>query len=537
MPTATSTRPRAPPTWASATPRDRSARPRRPTWSTPRPREREIFVGAAASRVLVEDGRAAGVEASWSDPAAPQANGAGAATLTVRAPVVVVAAGAIQSPALLLRSRIGGPAVGDYLRLHPTVAVTAYYDEPQNWMWGPPQAALSHQYADTGDGYGFLIECAQATTGLFAGAIPWRSGADHKRRMREWAHAAPFVGVTRERGHGRVVIDAAGNPLVHYPIADERDQRTLKLAVEQLVRVHEAAGAREIVGSGMRAPDWTRGDDLEAFVDALNGLAIVPREYVTFSAHQMGSCRMGRDPQTSVANPWGELHDTPGRLGRRRQRLPERLGHQPDGDDHGARPAHRARDRLRVGSPGERRRGRQAHRRGHRPDRRRRPGGRARARGAPGGRADRRHGAPAVRPRRARVAAHRVSPRRHPRARLDRGAGRGRRRRRPPRVHHLRRPRRGPPRQPRGLAQRVRGDRGGGGEAARLHLLGRRLRLRRRRSRLAHRGDAGRRARRASTTPPTRASSSVCSPTRWRALRPAPTCCGRRSSPAPMRRP
>ncbi len=272
----------------------------------------EIFVGAAAGRILVEGGRAAGVEARWSDPAAPQPNGAGAATLTVRAPVVVVAAGAIQSPALLLRSRIGGPAVGDYLRLHPTVAVTAYYDEPQNWMWGPPQAALSHQYADTGDGYGFLIECAQATTGLFAGAIPWRSGADHKRRMREWAHAAPFVGVTRERGHGRVAIDAAGDPLVHYPISDERDQNTLKLAVEQLVRVHEAAGAREIVGSGLRAPDWTRGDDLETFVGVLNDLAIVPREYVTFSAHQMGSCRMGRDPQTSVANPWGELHDTPG---------------------------------------------------------------------------------------------------------------------------------------------------------------------------------------------------------------------------------
>ena len=31
-----------------------------------------------------------------------------------------------------------------------------------------------------------------------------------------------------------------------------------------------------------------------------------------FSAHQMSSCRMGDDPSTSVANPWGELHDTPG---------------------------------------------------------------------------------------------------------------------------------------------------------------------------------------------------------------------------------
>ena len=179
---------------------------------------------------------------------------AGAAKLTVRAPVVVVAAGSIQSPALLLRSGIGGPAVGDYLRLHPTVAVTAFYDEPQNWMWGPPQAALSHQFADTGDGHGFLIECAQATTGLFAGARSLALG-----RRSQAAHApvgarGPVVGVTREHGHGRVEIDAAGNPVVHYPIADEEDRRTLKLAVEQLVRVHEAAGAREIVAGGIKTP-------------------------------------------------------------------------------------------------------------------------------------------------------------------------------------------------------------------------------------------------------------------------------------------
>jgi len=31
-----------------------------------------------------------------------------------------------------------------------------------------------------------------------------------------------------------------------------------------------------------------------------------------FSAHQMSSCRLGTDPQTSVANTSGELHDTPG---------------------------------------------------------------------------------------------------------------------------------------------------------------------------------------------------------------------------------
>ncbi len=274
-------------------------------------RQAQILVGARAQRVLVEGGNAAGVEALWADPAlAP--NGAEPTKLTVRAPIVVVACGSIESPALLLRSGIGGPAVGDYLRLHPTVAVTAYYDEPQNWMWGPPQSALSHQFADLGEGYGFLIESAQATTGIFGGAIPWRSGADHKRRMREWQYAAPLIALVRERGHGRVTLDEDGEAAVHYPIDDELDREHLKQGIEELVRIHEAAGAREIVGSGLKAPDWKRGDDLEGFIAALNALEIKPREFVAFSAHQMGTCRMGRDPETSVANPWGELHDTPG---------------------------------------------------------------------------------------------------------------------------------------------------------------------------------------------------------------------------------
>ena len=67
-----------------------------------------------AQRVLVEDGRAAGVEAPYADPESGRT-----AAVTVSAPQVVVACGSLESPALLLRSGIGGPAVGQNLRLHP----------------------------------------------------------------------------------------------------------------------------------------------------------------------------------------------------------------------------------------------------------------------------------------------------------------------------------------------------------------------------------------------------------------------------------
>ena len=54
------------------------------------------------------------------------------------------------------------------------------------------------------------------------------------------------------------------------------------------------------------------GDDLEAFV--ARGKRVPQRAGGPrlFSAPPMGPCRMGQDPATSVANPWGELHDTKG---------------------------------------------------------------------------------------------------------------------------------------------------------------------------------------------------------------------------------
>ena len=59
-------------------------------------------------------------------------------SVTVRAPTVVVACGSLESPALLLRSGIGGPAAGNYLRLHPCVAIIGSYAEDQRAWWGAP---------------------------------------------------------------------------------------------------------------------------------------------------------------------------------------------------------------------------------------------------------------------------------------------------------------------------------------------------------------------------------------------------------------
>lgn len=268
----------------------------------------DVLVRTRAQKVIVEGGRAAGVECVRIDPETQTP----VASVTVRAPRVAVACGSLESPALLLRSGIGGPAVGNYLRLHPAHAVLGVYSEDQQGWWGPPQTGLCDEFDDTGDGYGFLIEGAQYAPAIGASAVPWTGGEDHKTKMFDWKYGATFISLIRDRGHGRVTIDDTGEAVPWYSVEDEVDLRNLRHGVEVEIRLHHAAGAKAITSLANGTPTWRYGDDLDAYVERARRVPMRAGGQKLFSAHQLGSCRMGSDPQTSVANPWGELHDTPG---------------------------------------------------------------------------------------------------------------------------------------------------------------------------------------------------------------------------------
>jgi choline dehydrogenase-like flavoprotein len=267
----------------------------------------DILVRTRAQKVVVENGRAAGVEAVSADPESGRS-----ARVTVRAPHVVVACGALETPALLLRSRIGGPAAGDYLRLHPALAIFGSYGDDLRAWWGAPHAGLSHQFENLEDGYGFLIEGAQYTTGIGGSATPWTGGEQHKELMARFKHGATFIMLLRDRGHGRVVIDPNGESVPFYSLEDPLDLKHTRFAIEQIIRLHEAAGANEVMSLAAGLPRWRRGDNLERFIERAQRVPQRAGGQRLFSAHQMGTARMGNDPQTSVANPFGELHDVKG---------------------------------------------------------------------------------------------------------------------------------------------------------------------------------------------------------------------------------
>lgn len=267
----------------------------------------KVIVGCAAKRVLVENGRAAGVEAIYTDPATGATR-----ELTIKAPRVVVACGSLESPALLLRSGIGGPAVGKNLHLHPVVGFLGIYPDETNPWWGAPMTAQVDEFANVKDGYGFLIQNAQWSPSVIVAGVARVSGAELKETVAKLGHAALLVAFPRDRGHGTVTIDDNGNSVINYSMTDEVDLMVAQISVEKQIRLHHAAGAEQIVPLGSLTQRWRRGEDLEAFIKAVQNVPLRAGGMLLVSAHQMSSCRLGKDPQTSVANTSGELHDTPG---------------------------------------------------------------------------------------------------------------------------------------------------------------------------------------------------------------------------------
>ena len=264
------------------------------------------LVGCHAERVLVEDGRASGVEATVTHP-----DGSTTA-VSIEAPTVVVAGGAVESPALLLRSGVGGPAVGKNLRLHPAYLVVGTYEEQIDGWRGQIQSALSDRFSALEDGCGFLIEAVGMAPGLTGASLPWESGAAHKRLMQTLPWQAPFVSVGRDHGSGDVVLDEHGRALVRWELDDEVDARLARRANVELARLHRAAGANEVFTMHARDTRWRAGEDFDAFLGEVEGASYAANDVACFTAHQMGSCRMGSNPETAVADGRGELHEARG---------------------------------------------------------------------------------------------------------------------------------------------------------------------------------------------------------------------------------
>jgi choline dehydrogenase-like flavoprotein len=231
--------------------------------------------------------------------------------ITVDAPIVVVAAGGIGTPALLQRSGMGGGGVGRYLRLHPTSAVIGVYDRPMLGTAGIPQSAIADEFLHGESGYGFWIECPSLLPGLASVAAPG-FGDEHRRLMERFPQLGSLIVLTRDgaalgRSDGDVRVDRRGRTRIRYDLG-ARDSATMHAGLAVAGRLHLAAGAREVLTLHEPGIRVQAERDIARIATVSRG----PNRLSVFSAHVNGTCRIGTDPRTSGVDPAGQRHGVPG---------------------------------------------------------------------------------------------------------------------------------------------------------------------------------------------------------------------------------
>ncbi|MER6925793.1 GMC oxidoreductase, partial [Streptomyces spiralis] len=220
----------------------------------------------------------------------------------ILAPLVVVAAGALQSPPLLRRSGLGRhPRLGRNLSVHPATSVAGRFAEPVTAWEGVLQSVgVEEHRAD-----GILIEATAAPPGMSSFVLPGL-GAELRRELDGADRLATLGAMIADRPSGRVL--GRDRTLVRYDV-DRRDAGRLVRALRAMGELLFAAGAEEVL-TGI--PDTPRVRSL-AELDAVLAGTSVSRLHLS-AYHPTGTVAAGHDLQRCPCDPLGRLRGVRGVL-------------------------------------------------------------------------------------------------------------------------------------------------------------------------------------------------------------------------------
>lgn len=231
--------------------------------------------------------------------------------MRVRAKHYVLAAGGINSPALLLRSEAPDPheLLGKRTFLHPVAFCSAVYGEAVHAWAGAPQTAYSDAFMPGQQEeaeIGFKIEANPLHPGLTSILL---GGVGHElaTRFAHYPNTQMLQALLRDGFHpestgGRVILNPGGSPGLYYPLKTYVLEG-IRRAFLTMARIQFAAGATQVLPMHDQARYYTSLKDAEAGIASLD---MSPYLTGVGSAHVMGGCGMGSEPALGVVQPDGQ---------------------------------------------------------------------------------------------------------------------------------------------------------------------------------------------------------------------------------------
>jgi choline dehydrogenase-like flavoprotein len=224
--------------------------------------------------------------------------------LTVRARIVIVAGGAVQTPALLMRSglRSASGQLGRNLSLHPNATVIAFFDEDVTGWHGVHQAFQIREFLAEG----LLLTATNLTPPMLAAIMPGY-GRELGELMADYNRIVTAGPLVEDTGTGRIRNVPGLGPQVFYQLT-ERDAARAVRGVELTAEALFAAGARRMLLPFDGAPEVRSPAEMRRLL----ARPVPRRSLQLYSIHLMGTARMSEDPGRGVVGSFGAFHGVPG---------------------------------------------------------------------------------------------------------------------------------------------------------------------------------------------------------------------------------
>ena len=220
---------------------------------------------------------------------------------------VVLAAGSLNTPKILLNSGYKNKHLGQHLKLHPVSGVAGKFSEEQRPWAGTMQGIYSDDNLFMKDNYGYLLEGLPMHPSLFFPFFPNNSDnfGDFIKSYNYWSGS---IVLTSDKSSGSI-INKNPQHLWDYNLNDF-DHSNLLHGLENLVRANYLAGAEEIMVAASPTMHWKKSsnENIEDFINKIRAIKNEPFRILLGSAHQMGTARINPNPEQGVVGLDGKVH-------------------------------------------------------------------------------------------------------------------------------------------------------------------------------------------------------------------------------------
>ena len=213
--------------------------------------------------------------------------------------------------------------VGKNFACHPTMSVTAVFDEAVNDFHGATHSLYMDQNTLPNKGGYLLLNAIQDPVEAGFQVEPG-TGKPYVAYMSGYKNTIRLISLIHDKNVGEVRWEN-GQKQIHYTV-DDHDFEAMKKGLIATTKILFAAGAKSLY---LPSSNRIAIDAPEQIEPVIGGLKNEPARYKYTSFHPQGTCRMGRDPQTTVVNPYGETHDVKNLYVADASLLPTSIGYNP----------------------------------------------------------------------------------------------------------------------------------------------------------------------------------------------------------------